>query len=93
MTLASSCGTLPDDGDYTETCWSIFNVNFNTPFKAFSFVSVGNKTLINANIFFPYIHTCEVDTYGSKNYRVNCKWQSLLRKSETNMTNIILTHY
>ena len=26
--------TLPDDGDYTETCWSCFNVNFNIPFKA-----------------------------------------------------------
>jgi len=25
---------LPDDGDYTETCWSCFNVNFNNPFKA-----------------------------------------------------------
>ena len=24
---------LPDDGDYIETCWSCFNVNFNTPFK------------------------------------------------------------
>ena len=47
MTLASSYGRLPDDdGDYTETCWSIFNVNFNTPFKAFSCASVGNKTLI-----------------------------------------------
>ena len=46
MTLASSYGALPDDGDYTETCWRIFNVNFNTPFKAFSCVSVGNKTLI-----------------------------------------------
>jgi len=29
---------LPDDGDYTETCWSCFNFNFNvntkTVFKA-----------------------------------------------------------
>ena len=24
---------LPDDGDYAETCWICFNVNFNTPFK------------------------------------------------------------
>jgi len=24
---------LPEDGDYTETCCSCFNVNFNTPFK------------------------------------------------------------
>jgi hypothetical protein len=33
VTLASSNSSLPDDGDYTETCWSYFNVNFNTPFK------------------------------------------------------------
>jgi len=31
VTLASSNIALPDDGDYTETCWSSFNVNFNTP--------------------------------------------------------------
>jgi hypothetical protein len=33
VTLASSYSALPDDGDYTETCWSCFNVNFNTSFK------------------------------------------------------------
>jgi hypothetical protein len=33
VTLASSHSALPDDGDYTETCLSCFNVNFNTPFK------------------------------------------------------------
>jgi len=33
VTLASSYSALPDDGDYTETCWSCFNVNFNTTFK------------------------------------------------------------
>jgi hypothetical protein len=33
VTLASSNSALPDDGDYTETCSSCFNVNFNTPFK------------------------------------------------------------
>jgi hypothetical protein len=33
VTLASSNSALPDDGDYTETRWSCFNVNFNTPFK------------------------------------------------------------
>jgi hypothetical protein len=38
VTLARSYSALPDDGDYTETCWSIFNVNFNTPFKACFFV-------------------------------------------------------
>jgi len=32
-TLASSNSALPDDGDYTETCWSCFNVNFNINFK------------------------------------------------------------
>jgi len=34
ITLASSYSALHDDGDYTKTCWSCFNVNFNTPFKA-----------------------------------------------------------
>ena len=29
VTLARTDCTLPDDGDYTETCWSCFNVNFN----------------------------------------------------------------
>jgi hypothetical protein len=32
-TLARSHTALPDDGDYTETCWSCFNVNFNVNFK------------------------------------------------------------
>jgi len=35
-----------DDDDYTETCWRIFYVNFNIPFKEFLCASVGNKTLI-----------------------------------------------
>jgi hypothetical protein len=36
VNLASSYSALPDDDDddCTETCWSCFNVNFNTPFKA-----------------------------------------------------------
>jgi hypothetical protein len=29
VNLASSNNTLPDDGDYTETCRSCFNVHFN----------------------------------------------------------------
>jgi len=33
VTLASSNIALPEDGDYTETCWSCFNVNFNIAFK------------------------------------------------------------
>jgi len=33
VTLASSNSALPDGGDYTETCWSCFNVNINTHFK------------------------------------------------------------
>jgi len=44
VTLASSNSTLPDDGDYTKTCWSCFNVNVNTPYKTCA--SVGAKTLI-----------------------------------------------
>jgi len=33
VTSASSNSALPDDGDYTETCWSCFNLNFNSPFE------------------------------------------------------------
>jgi hypothetical protein len=43
VTLASSKSALPDDGDYTETCWSCF-VNFNTPLK--KKLLQGVKTLI-----------------------------------------------
>ena len=32
-TLASSLSELSGDGDYTETCWSCFSVNFNVNFK------------------------------------------------------------
>jgi hypothetical protein len=45
VTLASSNSALPDDGDYTETCWSCFNVDFNTPLKICA--SVGVKNLDN----------------------------------------------
>jgi hypothetical protein len=31
--LASSDSALPDDGDYIETRWSCFKVNFNITFK------------------------------------------------------------
>ena len=40
VTLASSYSALPDDGDYADTRWSCFNVNFNKPFKNV-FASVG----------------------------------------------------
>ena len=30
---ASTISELPDDGDYTETCWSCFNVSFKIVFK------------------------------------------------------------
>jgi hypothetical protein len=33
VTLGRSNIALPDDGDYTETCRSCFNVNFNVNFK------------------------------------------------------------
>jgi len=31
--LARPNSALPDDGDYTETCWSCFDVSFNVGFK------------------------------------------------------------
>jgi len=34
VTLASSNSALPDDGDYTETCRSFFNVSCNILCKA-----------------------------------------------------------
>jgi hypothetical protein len=36
VTLTRSNSALPDDGDYTETRWSCFNVNFNVKFKIVS---------------------------------------------------------
>jgi hypothetical protein len=33
VTLARSNSALLHDGDYSETCWSCFNVNFNVNFK------------------------------------------------------------
>jgi len=50
VTLASSNSALPDDGDYTETCWSCFNVNFITLLKQLSCASVGNTTLTIRNV-------------------------------------------
>jgi len=45
VTLASSYSTLPVDGDYSETCRSCFNVNFNVNLKLvlrqFTCASVG----------------------------------------------------
>jgi hypothetical protein len=45
MTLARSNSVLPDDGDYTKTGWSPFNINFNINFKTvlrqFNCASVG----------------------------------------------------
>jgi len=47
-TLAISNSVLPDDGDYTETCWGCFDVNFNVDFKfflrQFNCASVGKQT-------------------------------------------------
>jgi len=47
VTLASSNSALPDDGDYTETCWSCFNINFNILLKQSFCASVGNKNFNN----------------------------------------------
>jgi hypothetical protein len=49
VTLASSNITLPKDGDYTETCWGCFNVNFNNPLIK-TCASVGVKSLIIAAV-------------------------------------------
>jgi hypothetical protein len=46
VNLASSYSTLPGDGEYTETCWSCFSVNFNTPFKAILlYIKIQGKTV------------------------------------------------
>ena len=50
MTLATSNIALPDDGDYVETCWSCFNVNFITLLKQFSCASVGKKKIDNIKV-------------------------------------------
>jgi hypothetical protein len=49
VALARSNSALPDDGDYTEICWSCFGVNFNVNLKLFlrqfNCASVGKKKL------------------------------------------------
>jgi len=35
VTLARSNSALPDDSDYTETCWSCFNISFNVNLNLF----------------------------------------------------------
>ena len=49
-TLARMNSALPDDGDYTETCWSCFNVNFNVNFtlflRQFNCASVSKQTFL-----------------------------------------------
>ena len=43
VTLASSNNTFPDDGNWTKTCRSCFNVNFNILLKQLNCASVGKK--------------------------------------------------
>jgi hypothetical protein len=40
ITLASIKNMLPDDGEFTETCRSCFNINVNILLKQFSCASV-----------------------------------------------------
>jgi len=54
VTLAISYSALPDDGDYTETFWICFYVNFNILLKQLFCASVGNKTLIKQILVFVF---------------------------------------
>jgi hypothetical protein len=49
VTLASSNNALPDDGDYTETCWGYFNVNFNVNLKFLKDISLVHQ-LVNKKL-------------------------------------------
>ena len=53
VNLASSNSALPDDGDYTETCWSCFNFNFNTLLKSCAILTFWRR-----NYFFNFSTHC-----------------------------------
>jgi hypothetical protein len=48
---------LPDDGDYTETCWRCFNVNFKIVFKTIHlYITWWIKNFDNIKVDFKKIH-------------------------------------
>ena len=78
MTLANSNNTLPDDGDWTETCWSCFNVNFNILLKQIYCASVGKQeTLI--------VSRCKIQLWKLNLLSANkSSWLSRYKKHECN---------
>jgi hypothetical protein len=71
-TLARSNSALTDDGDYTETCWSCFKVNFNVNFKiVFKTVQLCISWWIN----FDSIKMCGTYVKIKKCHYYNTKWK------------------
>jgi hypothetical protein len=71
VTSASSNTMLPDDGDYTETCWSCFNVNFNVNFKTVFTtihlcISWGEKNFNNIKVCGMYVKICKTECQNNK---------------------------
>ena len=71
VTLARSYSALHDDGDYADTCWSWFNVNFNKAFKD-AFASVGVKKSDNFKV--------DGTTVGKRNRHKFCYKLSFTRR-------------
>ena len=75
-TLARSNSALPDEGDYTETCWSCFNVNFNVNLKfflrKFNCASVGKQ--INFDTILQW-SICPQSWPGTVPNYMKCMWK------------------
>jgi hypothetical protein len=72
MYSVRSNSALPDYGDYTETYWSYFNVNFNVNFKFFKKIQLCiswlNETLI--------VSRCAVYIWETTHIKINFRFQN-----------------
>jgi hypothetical protein len=84
ITSASLNSALPDDGDYTQTCWRCFNVNFN--FALESFASVGVKNFYNVGltlsnpIFLPTAYSPALICFGrERGWWITCNYPTVFK--------------
>jgi len=86
LTLASSNSALPDEGDYTETCRSCFNVNFNTPFKSV-------LLCISWWENFDAKQICSQLSFGQDTFLPFIEYGNILSLSESPTVHSILRHF
>ena len=75
ITSASSNSALPDDGDYTETCCSCFNVNFNTSSITVLLCISWRKKLWSLRHVSVQIFHLQVEQYAK--FKTNCQWSAI----------------